>query len=133
MSSQTEQAIASAESYLVAMEARDLELAKTFLHDDTLALTFPGKPTFNRIEQIVSNSGGRYARVCKTITRRSGWVEGDDIHVLISGTLYGAWPDGTKFEGIRFIDVFILRDGKIVQQDVWNDTGERLLAQRSAN
>ena len=43
------------------------------------------------------------------------------------GTLYGAWPDGTPFEGNRYVDRFVVRDGKIVAMDVWNDSAERLL------
>jgi len=43
------------------------------------------------------------------------------------GTLYGEWPDGTPFEGNRYVDRFVVRDGKIVQMDVWNDSAERLL------
>jgi len=43
------------------------------------------------------------------------------------GTLYGEWPDGTPFEGNRYVDRFVVRGGKIVQMDVWNDSAERLL------
>ena len=41
------------------------------------------------------------------------------------GTLYGEWPDGTPFEGNRYVDRFVVRGGKIVQMDVWNDSAER--------
>ena len=47
--------------------------------------------------------------------------------VYNSGTLYGEWPDGTPFEGNRYIDRFEVRDGKIVKMEVWNDSAERLL------
>jgi len=43
------------------------------------------------------------------------------------GTLYGEWSDGTPFEGNRYIDRFVVRDGLIVSQDVWNDSADRLL------
>ena len=46
------------------------------------------------------------------------------------GTLYGEWPDGTPFEGNRYVDRFVVRGGKIVQMDVWNDSAERLLLMR---
>ena len=36
-------------------------------------------------------------------------------------------PDGTRFEGNRYVDRFVVRDGKIVQMDVWNDSAERIL------
>ena len=41
--------------------------------------------------------------------------------MLIAGTLHGEWLDGSRFEGIRFVDLFDLRDGRIWRQQVWND------------
>ena len=43
------------------------------------------------------------------------------------GTLYGEWPDGTPFEGNRYVDRYVVRDGLIVQMEVWNDSAEWLL------
>ncbi|MES2612196.1 MAG: nuclear transport factor 2 family protein [Pseudomonadota bacterium] len=47
--------------------------------------------------------------------------------VYNTGTLYGAWPDGTPFEGNRYVDRYVLCHGLIVQMDVWNDSAEWLL------
>jgi hypothetical protein len=59
-------------------------------------------------------------------------VPGEDQTIVYSiGTLYGEWPDGTPFEGNRYIDRFIVRDGLIVQQEVWNESAERLLAKNN--
>ncbi|MCR9121791.1 MAG: nuclear transport factor 2 family protein [Phyllobacteriaceae bacterium] len=121
------QAIATVETYLTAMEARNLDAARACVAAGDLDLTFPGGRRFTRIDEIVANSSGRYASIGKTISRRSAWLEGDGTHVLFAGTLHGRWPDGTPFDGIRFIDLFELRDGLIVRQEVWNDAGERLL------
>jgi hypothetical protein len=33
----------------------------------------------------------------------------------------------TPFEGSRYVDRFVVRGGKIVQMDVWNDSAGRLL------
>lgn len=43
------------------------------------------------------------------------------------GTLYGEWPDGTPFEGHRYVDRYVVKHGKILQMDVWNDSAERML------
>ena len=45
-------------------------------------------------------------------------------------SFYGEWPDGTPFEGNRYVDRFVVRAGKIVQMDVWNDSAERILTSR---
>jgi hypothetical protein len=56
---------------------------------------------------------------------------GDGETVVYSiGTLYGEWKDGTPFEGNRYVDRFVVRNGRIVKMDVWNDSAERILVQR---
>lgn len=114
-------------AYLEAMERRDLDTARGFV-GPAPEITFPGGRRFSSIDEIVANSSGRYRRVCKTITRRDAWDAGEAIGVLITGTLYGEWPDGSTFDGIRFADRFDIVDGRIVRQEVWNDAGERVLA-----
>ncbi len=55
----------------------------------------------------------------------STWRGGDTgASVYCFGTLGGEWPDGTAFDGIRFIDRFELQGGLITRQDVWNDMAE---------
>ena len=51
----------------------------------------------------------------------------EEAVVYNTGTLYGAWPDGTPFEGNRYVDRYVLQRGLIVQMDVWNDSAEWLL------
>ncbi|RAI02224.1 hypothetical protein DLJ53_12725 [Acuticoccus sediminis] len=114
--------------YLGAMEARDLDAARRLVAPGDLDIVFPGGRRFTRIEEIVANSSGRYRIVKKRITGCTAWESGPRAHVMITGTLYGEWPDGAPFEGIRFCDWFELQDGLIVKQHVWNDAGERLLA-----
>ncbi len=59
---------------------------------------------------------------------RSDVVPGEHETIVYNlGTLYGEWPDGTPFEGNRYVDRFVVRSGKIVQMDVWNDSAERIL------
>ncbi len=51
----------------------------------------------------------------------------DDVVVYSLGTLYGEWPDGTPFEGNRFVDRYVVKAGLITQMEVWNDSAEWLL------
>jgi hypothetical protein len=51
----------------------------------------------------------------------------DETTVYQTGTLYGEWSDGTAFEGNRYVDRFVVRRGKIVRMEVWNDSAEWLL------
>ena len=48
----------------------------------------------------------------------------DGSMVICQGVLYGAWPDGKAFDDIRFADWFLIRNGLIQRQHVWNDLAE---------
>ena len=58
---------------------------------------------------------------------QTGAVDPEDTVVYSLGTLYGEWPDGTPFEGNRFVDRYVLHGGRITEMDVWNDSAEWLL------
>lgn len=112
-------------AFLDAMERRDLAAARAFLADD-FAMLFPGGARFTRLEDPVAHGAGRYRWVRKRIERvDEAPAEGGTV-VYCFGTLYGEWPDGGAFEGIRFIDRFAVRAGRLADQKVWNDLGEHL-------
>lgn len=117
-------AIATCEAFLMAMENRDLDLARSFVAVDGLEMVFPGGHRFGSLEAMVAGAAGRYRFVGKRFDRRDTWRSGEDECVLIAGVLYGEWLDGSAFDGIRFVDLFDLRGGKIRRQQVWNDMGE---------
>jgi len=110
-------------AYLAAMESRDLEEASAYLADG-FTMTFPGGAVFSRPEELVDWAKARYRSVAKTY---DGFDEAESAAgsiVYCFGTLFGEWPDGTAFDGIRFVDRFAVRDGKITDQRVWNDLAE---------
>jgi hypothetical protein len=110
-------------AYLAAMEARDLALAKTFLAPG-FVMIFPGGHVFTQLEEVVARSKPRY-RFVKKAYERFDEVPGEGGGVVYCfGTLYGEWPDGVPFSGIRFIDRFTVRDGRLIDQKVWNDLAE---------
>jgi hypothetical protein len=78
-------------------------------------------------------NAGRYRRVAKKIDSWDVAIGADRTIVTSVGTLHGEWPDGTPFDGNRYIDRFVLEAGRIVRMDVWNDSAERLLEARSTN
>ena len=72
---------------------------------------------------------GRYKWVKKKFERTEVVTGGtpEETVVYNIGTLYGEWPDGTAFEGNRYVDRYVLARGKIVKMSVWNDSAEILL------
>lgn len=110
--------------FLNAMEKRDLGGAGGFL-DNNFKMIFPGGATFTKLEQLIDWAKDRYTSVGKTYDRFDEAYGTDGATVYCYGTLHGVWLDGTKFEGIRFIDRFTVKDGKLVDQMVWNDFGQK--------
>jgi ketosteroid isomerase-like protein len=108
-------------AFLAALEARDLDAAKAHLHPD-VEMIFPGGAVFHRLEKLIDWARPRYRDVAKRVERID--VAGETA--FAQGTLYGHWPDGSAFEGIRFADWFEFEDGLIRRQRVWNDLAEIL-------
>jgi len=106
--------------YLAAMEARNIEKAKSFLAPE-FHMTFPGGVTFHTLEDLVNWSKTRYRFVKKTFHSTNTSYGAEFISVTCSGVLSGEWPNGEEFHGVRFIDQFQIKDGLLVEQSVWND------------
>lgn len=111
--------------FLQTMEARDLEGAKSFLADG-FSMTFPGDSRFSELEELVGWSKERYRSVRKTYQQFDEAVGPEGTAVYCFGTLSGVWLDGSEFDGIRFIDRFLVVDGRLTDQLVWNDMAESL-------
>ncbi len=117
-------AVALARRFLALFEARDLEAAARHV-DPAAEFVFPGGARHRGLATIAAGSGKRYAKVGKTIEGcDAGRAADGAIVVHVRGTLQGAWVNGSPFSGIRFIDRFEIRDGRITRQEVWNDSAE---------
>ena len=109
--------------FLGAMQIRDITAAKTFLSDD-FTMTFPGGATFEDLEQLIAWAKPRYQSVTKAYEQFDEAFDTQGAVVYCFGTLSGLWPDGTPFDGIRFVDRFRVSDGKLTDQRVWNDMAD---------
>lgn len=112
--------------YLAAMERRDLAAAKAMLAPG-FSMTFPGGKRFETLDALVEWAKPRYRRALKTYDRFDAAPQADGSTVVYCfGALHGELNDGTPYSGIRFIDRFTVRAGKLADQMVWNDMGEVL-------
>jgi hypothetical protein len=109
--------------FLQTMEARNLDEAQAFLAPD-FSMEFPGGKRFASLDELVQWSKGRYRAVRKHYDRFDALADGGAIIVYCLGTLSGEGLDGTPFGDIRFIDRFVVRDGYIEDEKVWNDMAE---------
>ena len=74
-------------------------------------------------------NASRYRWVKKKIEKTEVVLNGSDAETVVYslGTLYGEWPDGTSFEGNRYVDRYVVSHGLITEMDVWNDSAEWLM------
>lgn len=116
------------DEYLRILMIPDPVAASRFVAPD-LRIRFTGGRVMRQPAECAAFNASRYAWVKKRI-EKTELMEGSssaEAVVYSLGTLHGAWPDGTPFEGNRYVDRYVLRDGLITQMEVWNDSAEWLL------
>lgn len=94
-----------------------------------LQIRFTGGRKMNEPAECAAFNATRYRWVKKRVERTETVADGTPACTVVYslGTLYGEWPDGTPFEGNRYVDRYELSHGRITQMDVWNDSAEWLL------
>lgn len=112
------------QDFLAAMQRREIDAASAMLGVG-FVMQFPGAKPMTRLGGLIEWAKPRYQFVTKTYEGFDAMQgQGDAAVVYCRGTLSGAWPDGTPFSDIRFIDRFEVTMGAITRQDVWNDIAE---------
>jgi hypothetical protein len=98
-----------------------------------MKIIFTGKRAMRAPAECTKFNASRYKWVKKSIERTDVVIpsaeesaRGETV-VYSIGTLYGQWPDGTPFEGNRYVDRYVVTHGLITQMDVWNDSAEWML------
>jgi hypothetical protein len=116
------------ERYLSLCERRDAAAAQSCWSTDA-KVVFPGPPggrVFGSVDEMFASNNGRFRRAAKQLDFSvSGTRLSDGRSVAIStGTLHGETLAGTPFQGIRYLDLFVVEGGRIREQLVWNDLAE---------
>lgn len=116
------------DEYLRILMIPDPAGVRHFVSPD-LRIRFTGGRLMHQPGDTSAFNATRYAWVKKKIERTEvvsgGTPECTVVYSL--GTLYGAWPDSTPFEGNRYVDRYVISHGLITEMDVWNDSAEWLL------
>ncbi len=115
-------AAALVDRYLQLCEDREVEAAVAHLAP-SVRIQFPAGEVYGSLAELVA-APKSYTWVRKNRDRFAVGTEGDSTVVTSIGRLYGERLDGTTFEDIRYVDVFVVRNGLIVEQLVWNDLSE---------
>lgn len=113
-------AAAMIDQFLQLNEERKTEQVQAMLAPGC-RIEFPGGKQFKDQAEMIENAKGRYRWVKKHRNRYFVGTDGNKTTVTSIGTLYGENLAGVPFEGIRYVDVFVIEDGLITEQMVWND------------
>jgi ketosteroid isomerase-like protein len=116
------------EEYLRLLMIPDPEAARRYIGPE-LEIRFTGNRLMREPAECAAFNAQRYKWVKKKFgpTHVAEGGTEDETVVYQTGTLYGEWPDGRPFEGNRYVDRYVVRRGKIVRMEVWNDSAEWLL------
>ena len=116
------------ETYLKLHMIPDPDSARKFCSPE-LEIRFTGNRPMRDPADATAFNKSRYKWVKKKFgpTHIVAGGTPEETIVYQTGTLYGEWPDGTPFEGNRYVDRYVVRHGKIVRMEVWNDSAEWLL------
>ena len=116
------------DEYLRLLMIPDPAAASAFIAPD-LRIRFTGNRAMSHPRECAAFNATRYAWVKKRIERTETVSGGTDAETVVYslGTLHGEWPDGTAFEGNRYVDRYVVQHGRITRMDVWNDSAEWLL------
>lgn len=121
------------DEYLRLLMIPDPDAARSYVGPG-LSIRFTGARAMRDPSECAQFNKGRYQWVKKRIESTEVVAGATHAYAVVysRGTLYGFWPDGEAFEGNRYVDRYVLRDGLIVEMDVWNDSAERLLDRQAA-
>lgn len=116
------------DTYLITLMKPDPEGARKYVSAD-LRIRFTGGREMVDPAECTAFNKARYAWVKKRFESTEIVAGALDAYAVVynRGTLYGEWLDGTPFEGNRYVDRYVVRDGLITEMDVWNDSAEWML------
>jgi OsmC subfamily peroxiredoxin len=114
-------AVEVVEDFLAAIGAGRWDSAERHLAPGAL-IVFPGGAVHESLAQVRDSGAARYRRIDKVREHYDSATGPDGAVVVVStGTLFGENLHGVPFANVRYVDRFVLRDGLVHEQHVWND------------
>lgn len=117
------QAIDAARDFMDAMERGDLAAA-TVLCAPRFTLLAPGGLRCNTLAEFAEFGRGRYREIRKVEREFDACESAAGIVVYARGVMDGRWLDGSAFAGLRYVDRFLIVDGRVLELQILNELGE---------
>ncbi|MSO98865.1 MAG: hypothetical protein EXR11_11715 [Rhodospirillaceae bacterium] len=110
-------------TFLDAMGQRDFAGMESVMGPG-FKMTVTGGAVFIHPREFAAQSKGRQKSATKTTDRYEEIPNAEGAVVYSIGSMAGEWNNGTKYSGIRYIDRFEIKNGKIVDMNVYSDMSE---------
>lgn len=110
-------------NFLDAMSRRDFAAMEQLMAPE-FKMTVSGGAVFKHPREFAAQSGKRQKSARKTTDRYDEIPTTDGGVVFAMGSMAGEWLNGQTYTGIRYVDRFEIKNGKIVDMNVWSDMSE---------
>ncbi|MNL34386.1 hypothetical protein D3C87_1563570 [compost metagenome] len=107
------------------MHRADAEAARRTLAP-AYELVFPGPASFTNVGAIFEWFAKRYSVARYSYGAMDAIELPHRVIVYATGSVDGTLLDGTRFEGVRYIDRFDIVNDKITRKEVWSDMADFL-------
>ena len=110
-------------AFIQAVNERDLEATRAATGPG-LTMTFPGNTEMHSIDEFFTWVAGRSPKSAYLYDTIDVIEDGDALVAYASGSVEGETVSGLAFSGVRVIDRFVIRKGKVVQKEAWSDMAD---------
>ena len=110
-------------NFLDAMSRRDFATMEKLMAPE-FKMTVSGGHVFKHPREFAAQSGKRQKSARKTTDRYDEIPIPNGGVVFAMGSMAREWLNGETYAGVRYIDRFEIKDGKIVDMNVWSDMSE---------
>jgi hypothetical protein len=115
-------------AFVSALSRQDRAAARELMADGA-PMKFPGGAVFTDVGSFIEWARSRYRTADYRYDSMEELSVGGDTVVYARGVIEGELNDGAVFSGVRVVDRFKIRDGKIVEKEAWSDMADYLRRQ----
>jgi ketosteroid isomerase-like protein len=117
------EAIDIARDFLDALDRHDLSAATALLMPH-FSMRVTGGHRFATLAEFIAYASGRYAAMRKSGRQYDACDAALGVVVYARGTMSGEWRDGGSFHDVRWIDRFLIQNGRITELQTLSEIGE---------
>jgi len=117
------EAIDIARDFLDALDRRDLGAATALLAPQ-FGMRVTGGHRFTSLADFANYAATRYAAMRKSGRQYDACDAALGVVVYAHGTMSGEWRDGGQFQDVRWVDRFLIQNGRIMELQTLSEIGE---------